>query len=105
MLYVLFLVCVCACVSVGVLSARIGETRRQRGKQRRTASLTCPLVLLSDRLLLLGGEVILDVEQLADLLSCLALHHAGDLQARKTKPNNNNTQQTGGEKADNTEIQ
>ena len=37
-----------------------------------------PLVLAADLLLLLGGEVILDVERLADLVGGLALDHVGD---------------------------
>lgn len=37
-----------------------------------------PLVLAADLLLLLGGEVVLDVERLADLLGRLALDHVGD---------------------------
>lgn len=36
-----------------------------------------PLVLASDLLLLLGGEVVLDVESLADLLGGLSLDHVG----------------------------
>lgn len=44
------------------------------------ASLTVlgPLVLTADLLLLLGGEVIGDVEGLADLLWGLPLDHVGD---------------------------
>ena len=37
-----------------------------------------PLVLAADLLLLLGGEVVGDVEGLADLLGRLALNHVGD---------------------------
>ena len=37
-----------------------------------------PLVLAADLLLLLGGEVIGDIECLADLLWRLALDHVGD---------------------------
>lgn len=39
--------------------------------------LLAPLVLLPDLLLLAGGEVVLDVEGLADLLGGLALDHVG----------------------------
>jgi hypothetical protein len=37
-----------------------------------------PLVLAADLVFLLGGEVVLDVEGLADLLGRLALDHVGD---------------------------
>jgi hypothetical protein len=37
-----------------------------------------PLVLATDLLLLLGREVVLDVERLADLVGGLALDHVGD---------------------------
>ena len=37
-----------------------------------------PLVLAADLVLLLGGEVVLDVEGLADLLGGLALDHIGN---------------------------
>jgi hypothetical protein len=48
-------------------------TNRQDGNL-----LLGPLVLATDLILLLGGEVILDVESLADLLGRLALDHVGD---------------------------
>lgn len=41
-------------------------------------SLLGPLVLTLDLLLLLGSEIILDVEQFANLLGGLALDHVGD---------------------------
>jgi hypothetical protein len=41
-------------------------------------SLLGPLVLATDLVLLLGGEVILDVEDLTDLFWGLALDHVGD---------------------------
>jgi hypothetical protein len=41
-------------------------------------SLFSPLVLTTDLVLLLGSEVVLDVEGLADLLGRLALDHVGD---------------------------
>ncbi len=44
-----------------------------------------PLVLFYSLLLLLGGEVVLDVEELANLLDGLVLDHAGDLGAGKLK--------------------
>lgn len=37
-----------------------------------------PLVLATDLLFLLGGEIIRDVERLTDLLRGLALDHIGD---------------------------
>jgi len=37
-----------------------------------------PLVLAADLVLLLGSEVVLDVERLADLLGRLSLDHVGD---------------------------
>ena len=40
--------------------------------------LFSPLVLATDLFFLLGGEVVLDVEGLADLLRRLALDHVGD---------------------------
>lgn len=40
-------------------------------------SVLGPLVLAADLLLLLGGEVVGDVERLADLLGGLALDHVG----------------------------
>ena len=42
---------------------------------RRDDSLLSPLILTTDLILLLGGEVVLDVERLADLLGGLALDH------------------------------
>ena len=44
-------------------------------------SLKGPLILATDFLLLLGSEVILDVELLADFLRGLALDHVGDGEA------------------------
>lgn len=41
-------------------------------------SLLSPLVLTTDLVFLLGSEVVLDVEGLADLLGRLALDHVGD---------------------------
>jgi len=37
-----------------------------------------PLILTADLVLLLRGEVILDVERLSDLVGALALDHVGD---------------------------
>ena len=42
------------------------------------SSLLAPLVLAADLLLLLRGEVVLDVEVLPDLLGGLATDHLGD---------------------------
>jgi len=52
------------------------EMRFLRFPSSSSAVLT-PLVLLANNLLLLGGEVILDVEGLADFLGGLALDHVG----------------------------
>ena len=41
-------------------------------------SVLGPLVLAADLLLLLGGEVVGDIERLPDLLGGLALDHVGD---------------------------
>jgi len=41
-------------------------------------AILSPLVLTSDLLLLLGGEIIGDVEGLSDLLGGFALDHVGD---------------------------
>ena len=41
-------------------------------------SVLSPLVLTTNLLLLLGGEVVRDVESLTDLLRRLALDHVGD---------------------------
>jgi hypothetical protein len=52
-----------------------------RGKRRvgeRCLAVLGPLVLAANLLFLLGGEVVLDVEGLADLLGGLALDHVGD---------------------------
>lgn len=48
----------------------------KRGESRLT--VFSPLVLAADLLLLLGGEVVLDVERLADLVGRLALDHVRD---------------------------
>ena len=44
-----------------------------------------PLVLATDLLLLFGGEVVGDVEGLADFLGRLALDHVGDSLATNVK--------------------
>ena len=44
----------------------------------RGLSVLGPLVLAADLLLFLGGEIVRDVECLADLLGGLALDHVGD---------------------------
>jgi hypothetical protein len=44
-----------------------------------------PLVLAADLLLLFGGEVVLDVESLADLVGGLALDHVGNGLAANVK--------------------
>ena len=54
-------------------------------QKRSSERLFSPLVLFHDLLLLLGGEVVLDVEELANLLDGLVLDHAGDLGAGQLK--------------------
>ena len=49
-----------------------------RQNERHRLGLFTPLVLLPDLCLLLGGEVVGDVEGLADVLGGLALDHASD---------------------------
>ena len=51
---------------------------RAINRRRQHLHLVAPVVLLGDLLLLLGGEVILNVEQGADLLGILALQHRSD---------------------------
>lgn len=48
-------------------------------------SVLSPLVLAADLLLLLGSEVVGDVERLANLLGGLALDHVGDGLAANVK--------------------
>jgi len=50
---------------------------RSVGNGVRRLTVLSPLVLATDLVLLLGGEVVLDVEGLADLLRRLALDHVG----------------------------
>ena len=45
----------------------------------------CPLVLLNNLLFFFRSEVVLDVEELADLLHALALNERGDFCAREFK--------------------
>ena len=61
------------------------STDKLRGFPSKFLFLLTPLILLPDLLLLAGGEVVLDVERLPDLLWGLALDHvshglAGDVQ-------------------------
>jgi len=49
-----------------------------RGASMRRLAVLGPLVLAADLVLLLGSEVVLNVERLADLLGGLALDHVGD---------------------------
>jgi hypothetical protein len=44
---------------------------------RQRLAVLGPLVLAADLLLLLGREIVLDVERLADLVGGLALDHVG----------------------------
>ena len=60
-----------------------GKTKTQKKTRifilgARSLSVLGPLVLTADLLLLLRGEVVRDVECLADLLGGLALDHVGD---------------------------
>jgi hypothetical protein len=50
----------------------------QRGKGARRLAVLGPLVLAADLLLLLGGEIVLDIERLADLIRRFALDHVRD---------------------------
>lgn len=54
------------------------EVKRSSVPRRAHLAVLGPLVLAADLLLLLGGEVVLDVERLADLVGGLALDHVGD---------------------------
>ena len=45
---------------------------------RKHLAILGPLILTSDLLLLLGGEIVGDVERLSDLLGGFALDHVGD---------------------------
>ena len=47
-------------------------------KDSKDVLLLGPLVLATDLVLLFGGEVVLDVERLPDLLGRLSLDHVGD---------------------------
>jgi hypothetical protein len=60
-----------------VLTAGRRGTHRE-GRQRHRLTVLGPLVLAANLLLLLGGEVVLDVESLTDLIGRLALDHVGD---------------------------
>lgn len=53
------------------------ETKRSSQGAIQSAVLG-PLVLTTDLILLLGGEIVLDVERLSDLVGGLALDHVGD---------------------------
>jgi hypothetical protein len=59
-----------------VTTGRRGTHRE--GRQRHRLAVLGPLVLAADLLLLLGSEVVLDVEGLSDLVGRLALDHVGD---------------------------
>jgi hypothetical protein len=50
----------------------------KRVRRAQHLAVLSPLVLAADLVLLLGGEVVLDVEGLANLLGRLALDHVGD---------------------------
>lgn len=55
----------------------IVEGKREQSKERRLAVLG-PLVLAADLVFLLGGEIVLDIERLADLVGGLSLDHIRD---------------------------
>jgi hypothetical protein len=63
-----------------MMLSRPGQRRRLRSRSTSALYLAIlgPLVLAANLLLLLGGEVVGDVERLADLLGGLALDHVGD---------------------------
>ena len=65
----------------------IGTTkpRHQEIRSSSTSLLEGPLVLSADLLFLLRGEVVLDVEGLADLLRSLALDHVSNSLARQVQ--------------------
>jgi hypothetical protein len=68
---------------VGIGGGRAGAkcfvvAGKKRRIGRKCLAVLGPLVLAADLLLLLGGEVVLDVEGLANLLGGLALDHVGD---------------------------
>jgi hypothetical protein len=52
---------------------------------RKHLAILGPLILTSDLLLFLGGEIVRDVERLSDLLGGLALDHVGDSLASDVK--------------------
>ena len=58
---------------------------RECVSDERSLTVLGPLVLTADLLLLLGGEVVGDVEGLADFLRRLSLDHVGDSLATNVK--------------------
>lgn len=58
--------------------AALPELPTMGARRRRSLAILGPLVLATDLVLLLGREVVGDVEGLADLLGRLALDHVGD---------------------------
>jgi hypothetical protein len=59
------------------LKSRGGNREAEEKSRGDGLQVHAPLVLLADLLLLLGGEVVLDVEGLPDVLGRLALDHVG----------------------------
>lgn len=55
-----------------------GRREERPGRDGGRLAVLGPLVLAANLLLLLGGEVVLDVERLTDLIGGLALDHVGD---------------------------
>ena len=75
---------------VGIGGERVGMcafvvTREKRRGEEVCLAVLGPLVLTANLLLLFGGEVVLDVEGLADLLGGLALDHVCDSFAADVK--------------------
>jgi hypothetical protein len=72
--------CVRGNQKIVVIEGRLSSKRAKENVpcNRRDLTVLSPLVLTADLVLLLGGEVVLDVEGLANLLGRLALNHVGD---------------------------
>lgn len=58
-------------------AAKINNSRSTNSRSDHDLSVLSPFILTTDLLLLLSGEIIRNVESLADLLGRLALDHVG----------------------------
>lgn len=56
----------------------MGKIWKKKERERISLSVLGPLVLTADLLLLLGSEVVRNIESLADLVGGLPLDHVGD---------------------------